>query len=135
MLKPNKTFEERNFDAEVNKVKYGKGGNTETRFEPVCVFSEEKTKALGFIPRFWRGRRNLIFFVENCVKAIKFKETTEEIQAFWTQKEAKEVVKKEIAKSLIKHKPMTWGQFIILLIPIGIILAFVLAIAMRTGVI
>jgi len=129
-LNLNRTFEEKKFGCDRNIVK---DGDNTVIFEPACVFSEKKTKFLGFIPRFWRGARNLVLFVDGAVNALKFGEVTEEMNPFWTQKEEKKLVKNEMKKSLTKHKPMTWMQFIILLIPIGFIAILLLKVATYLG--
>lgn len=130
-LKLNKTFEEKNFSCDRNIVKDEK--NTVT-FEPMNVFSEKKNKLLGVIPRFWRGSRNLILFVDGATQALGFGKTTKDMNPFWTQKEEKELVKREMKKSLATHKPMSWAQFVILLIPIFAIFLVVLKIAFYFGV-
>jgi len=129
-LNLNRTFEEKKFGCDRNIVKDGK--NTVV-FEPASVFSEKKTKALGFIPRFWRGARHLILFVDGAVNALKFGEVTEEMSPFWTQTEEKKLVKREMKKSLTTHKPMSWMQFIIILLPVGACFILLLKIATYLG--
>ena len=130
-LNLNRTFEEKSFGCDRNIVK--DGGNTVT-FEPASVFSEKKSKFLGFIPRFWKGARHLILFVDGSVNALKFGEVTDEMNPFWTQKEEKKLVKREMKKGLASHKPMSWAQFIILMIPIMACLILLLKISMQFGV-
>jgi len=130
-LNLNRTFEEKGFDCDRNIVKDGK--NT-VAFEPMNVFSEKKTKVLGIIPRFWKSARNLILFVDGAVNALKFAEVTEEMKPFWTQDEEKKLVKREMKKSLAEHKPITWTQFVILLLPLFAIFIVVLKIAFHFGV-
>lgn len=129
-LNLNRTFEEKKFGCDRNIVK---DGNNNVTFEPSCVFSEKKRKLFGLIPRFWKGSRNLILFVDGAVNALKFGEVKEEMNPFWTQKEERELVKREMKKSLAKHKPMSWMQFIIILIPIGICLILLLKMATYLG--
>jgi len=129
-LNLNRTFEEKKFGCDRNIVKDGK--NT-VAWTPACVFSEKKTKALGFIPRFWRGARHLILFVDGAVNALKFGEVTEDMNPFWTQKEERELVKREMKKSLATHKPMSWMQFIIILLPVAGCLILLLKIATYLG--
>ena len=130
-LNLNRTFEEKSFNCDRNIVK--DGGNTVV-FEPACVFNEKKTKFLRFIPRFWRGSRNLILFVDRAVNALRFSKVTKEMNPFWTQKEEKKLIKKEMKKSLAEHKPMSWAQFIILMIPIMACLILLLKISMQFGI-
>jgi len=122
----NKTFREKKFGCNRNIIKDGKN---ECEFEPACCFDE-----VG-IPRwkFWKRPRSLILFVDGAVKALRFSKTTEEMRPFWTQKEEEELIKRQMKKSLAKHKPMTWMQFIVLLIPVGIILILLLKIATYLG--
>ena len=125
-IKLNRKFEEKKFKTDVNVVTYDK--NKKVEFEPMCVFSEEKSRW-----RFWRSARELIFFVEGQVNALRFDKVTDKISASWTQKDVKELVKKEMAKALMEHKPMTWTQFIIILIPVLATLGLVFLIAKRIG--
>lgn len=127
-LNLNRTFKEKSFPCDRNIVKDGKN---KTLFEPACVFTEEKSKFLGL---FGRKGRNLIFFVEGARNALRFAKTTEEMNPFWTMEEAQEFIEKEITKALAKYKPMTWAQFIIVLIPILVMLGILLKIALFFGV-
>lgn len=124
-LNLNQTFEEKKFSCDRNLIKEGKN---ECEFEPVCVFHEKKSRW-----KFWRGARHLIIFVDGAVKALRFGKTTTNMNPFWTQKEERELVKREMKKSLAKHKPMSWAQFIILLIPIGLIMIVLLKMATHIG--
>jgi len=108
----NRTFVEKNFPSDVGVIKAGK--SDKVRFTPACVFSEEKTKFMGFIPRFWKGARNLILFVDGAVNAVEFSKVTTKLMPYWTKKEADEYIKKQIAKARLKFKPLTWGQVILL---------------------
>ena len=125
-LNLDRTFEEKSFKRDRNIIKDGK--NT-INFEPMCVFSEKKSRW-----RFWRGARHIIVFVDGAVKALRFGKVTEEMKPFWTQEEEKKLIKREMKKSLAEHKPMSWMQFIILLIPIFAIFIVVLKIAFQFGV-
>lgn len=125
------TFEERRFASERNKAKYGKKNNTETSFEPVCVFSERRSWSKF---KFWKNPRHLIFFVDEALSALRFGKAIDEIASMWTQDEIKTVVKKQMAKSLTEHKPLKWSQFIMLMIPIVAILILLVSIANRVGV-
>lgn len=127
-LNLNRTFEEKKFPCDRNIIKDGKN---EALFEPACVFTEEKRK---FLKIFGGKARNLIFFVEGARNALRFGETTDKMNPFWTMEEAEEFIEKEIAKSLAKYKPMTWGQFIIVLIPILACFILLLKIAFYFGV-
>jgi len=111
-LNLNRTFVEKDFPSDVGQLKAGK--HDKVAFTPACVFSEEKTKFMGFIPRFWKGARNLIFFVDGAKNAMKFSKVTDKMMPFWTKKEADEYIKKQIAKARLKFKPLTWGQVILL---------------------
>jgi hypothetical protein len=102
------TFEEKSVKFDGNKLKPEK--NDEVTFEPICVFSERKPRF-----RFWRGTRRLAFFVDGCVKALRFGTTTEEFQTYWTKKEARELVHKEIAKALTEYKPIKTWQFVVII--------------------
>jgi len=118
------------FDCDRNLIQDGK--NTIV-FQPASVFSEEKRKLFGIIPRFWKSARHLIVFVDGAVEALKFARVTKTMNAFWTQKEEKELIKREMKKSLAKHKPMTWAQFIIVLIPVFACLVILLKLALYLG--
>ena len=83
--------------------------------------------------RFWRSAREIILFVDGQPDALRFDKVTDKISASWTQKDVKELVKKEMAKALMEHKPMTWTQFIIILIPVLATLGLVFLIAKRIG--
>lgn len=50
------TFEEKSVKFDGNKLKPEK--NDEVTFEPICVFSERKSRL-----RFWRGARRLAFLL------------------------------------------------------------------------
>lgn len=130
-LNLNRTFEEKKFGCDRNIVKDGKNN---IMFEPACVFSEKKRKLFGVIPRFWKGARHLILFVDGAVKALKFAEVTENMNPFWTQEEEEKLIEREMKKSLAKHKPMTWAQFIILLIPIIACFVILLKMSFQIGV-
>jgi len=118
------TFEEKGLPVDRNKIKDGKG----VEFEPICVFHERKPRRV-----FWRSPRHLILFVDGALKALRFKKGDTTMMPFWTKKEAGEFVNMEIAKSLTQLKPMTWGQFIVLLIPLAISLIILIKIALTMG--
>jgi hypothetical protein len=99
------------------------------RFSPDSVFYERK-------PRFLRGRRKVILYVEGLPKALKFKETDvkegkktslENPNPHWTMKESQEFVDRQIAESLEDQKPLTWLQFFILAVPVVVTLIVVIA--------
>lgn len=119
------TFTDEKIAFDGNKLR---DGDDRPEFEPICIFQERKSRRV-----FWRKPRRLLFLVQGAVKALKFKEQDETMLPMWTKKEAKEFVNVEIAKSMIRFKPMTWGQFIILLIPIVVILGVILKIAFTIG--
>jgi len=119
-LNLDRTFEEKNYPRDVNKIKVGKKDNV--AFEPACVFSERKKKKWKFIPRFWSGTRNLILFVDGAKNALKFSKVTEEMMPLWTKKEASEHVKKQIAKARLKFSPITWGKTILIVVLIIIVI-------------
>ena len=125
-LNLNNTFREKKFKCDRNILEDGKN---ETEFEPVCVFSETGISRW----KFWKRGRHLIFFVDGAIEALRFGKTTSEMNPFWTQGEEKELVRREMKKSLAKHKPMTWLQFILLLAPIVAILIVVLRMASQIG--
>jgi len=129
-LNLNRTFVEKNFSCDRNLVK--DGGDT-IAFEPASVFSEKKRKFLGFIPRFWKSARHIIVFVDGAVQALKFGEVKEDMNPFWTQKEEKELVRREMKKSLATHKPMSWAQFIIVLAPVFACLIILVKLALHLG--
>jgi len=119
-LNLNRTFEEKNFPCDRNIIKAGK--KDKVAFEPVCVFSEKKTKFLRVIPRFWKIPRNLIVFVDGAKNALKFSEVTDEMMPFWTKPEAIEHVDKEIAKARVKEQLITWGKAILIVILLIIVI-------------
>jgi len=125
-LNLNNTFREKKFGCKRNIVKDGKN---ETEFEPICVFAEEG------IPRwkFWKRGRRLIFFVDGALRALRFGKTTEEMNPFDTQEDIRKLIVKEMKKSLAKHKPMSWMQFIIILLPVAGCLILLLKIATYLG--
>lgn len=114
-LNLNRTFEEKTYPCDRNKVKVGK--KETVTFEPACVFSEEKSKL-----RFWKRARHLIVFVDGAKNALKFSEVTDEMMPFWTVKEVTELVNKLVAKARLKFKPMTWGQVILIAILLIIVI-------------
>ena len=103
-------------------------GEDRINMQPACVFSERKKRG------FFRTRRRIVLFVQGTANALKFKnveitksdgskeptQTIEDLNPFWTMGEAAQFVEKKIAESLDEHKPMTWIQFIILLVPLAI---------------
>lgn len=127
------TFDEIKIDREMGKLN---DGQSKMIFTPAHVFVERKK------PMF-KNRRRIIIYPEGGTKPIKFKEVTipdgkkaaelDDVVPFWTQAEAREFVHKETTDSLKKHKPMSWAQFIIILIPCIIILGVVLKIASQVG--
>lgn len=126
-LSLDRTFVEKSFKRDRNIVKDGKN---EVSFEPASVFSEEKSRW-----KFWKASRHLILFVDGATEALKFSKTTKEMNPFWTQEDETKLVRREMKKSLMEQKPMTWMQFIILLIPIIVILILVLKNTLERGVI
>ena len=122
----NRTFDEKNFKTDVGKIYEEKG--LEVGYEPACVLSENKPKWV-----FWRSARHIILFVEGAVKALKFKEAGKDLQPFWTKKESRLFVRKEITKALQEFKPMKWSQFILIFIPVVFILILLIRIAMTVG--
>lgn len=132
-LNLNRTFEEKDFPCDRNVITDQKGrvikreiGKIE--FEPAMVFSEIKPRW-----RFWRTARNLILFVDGAKKALQFSKVTKEMMPFWTKKEAKEFVNKEIAKSLTRFKALTIWEFIIILILLIVIIIISLKGALTIG--
>jgi len=126
ILRLNRRFKEANFKTDQNNIHYeGK----KTKFEPYCVFSEEKPRY-----KFWRGARQIVLFVDGCAKALRFKEATEDLVAFMTQKEARNFVDCEIKQSLEQYKPMKWSQVILLAIPIFVTMFVVIMTALHFGV-
>lgn len=119
------TFEDVRLAFERNKLH---DGSDRPMFEPICIFQERKPRRV-----FWRKPRRLIFLVDGATNALKFAKADESMLPFWTKGEAKEFVNVEIAKSLTRFKPMTWGQFIIILIPVLIGLGILIKIAMSIG--
>lgn len=114
-LRTNRTFREKKFPLEGNKLIPKKG--EEVRFSPGCVFDEEKTWNRL---KFWRSPRKLIFYVKGTVEAIKFNENMKGLNPFWDMGEAGDFVHKLIAKTKAEQKPMKWSQFIILAIMLGV---------------
>lgn len=133
------TFDETTLTREGGKIT-DNGGTV--IFTPRHVFVERKKRPL-------KARRRIVIFAEGTREPLKFKEVElpkgevdetgkpklkmDDINPYWTQGEAKEFVNKETADSLKKHKPMTWAQFIILLIPIVVCLLILLKIASQVG--
>jgi hypothetical protein len=127
------TFDEIKLPRDAGKVKDGKN---EVMMQPACVFTEKKTSIL-------KSKRKIILFVEGTTKALKFKNVStdpkqeklrmEDFNPYWTIGEAKQFVEKETAKSLEKHKPMTWAQFVIILIPVLITAGMVAKLLMHFG--
>lgn len=119
------TFDEKKFKRDGGKLQ---DGSNEVLFQPACVFTENKKRGA------LRGKRKLLLFVEGTRQALKFQAVKDKAGKvklvmkdplpFWTMGEAAEFVDKKVTESLMRHKPMTWAQFIILLVPI-IILLFV----------
>lgn len=127
LIRLNNTFKEKVFKTDQNKLLYEK--KKETRFEPISVFSEEKPRW-----KFWRSARNLIFFVDGALEALKFGAITKDMRPFWTQKEIDKIVKKKMAEALTEHKPMKWSQVILLFIGLMANLVILIAIAQRLGI-
>jgi hypothetical protein len=94
-------------------------------FSPECIFEDTKKK------RFTKTKR-FIMYVEGTTQALKFKEVPDpdpdkpklamnDFNPFWTIREAKEFVDKQVSLAIENMKPMTMWQFafvIILLIAI-----------------
>ena len=119
------TFVEKEFSTDNNVIRPEK--NEEVRFTPSCVIHERRSWSRF---KFYRHPRDLVFFVKGTVEAIKFSENLKEMNPFWTMKEATDFVHKQILKSLSEHKPMTWTQFILILIPILIIMVLAIRVNM-----
>jgi hypothetical protein len=111
-------------------------GQNKIMMQPACVFFEKKRVGL------FKKPRRIVLYVEGARNALKFKSITEGKEStnslddpmpFWTQREAKEFVAKETQESLKKHKPLTWSQFIIFLIPSVATLFLVFKIALSLG--
>lgn len=111
------------------------GTTTTVDAPPMCTFTENKG-------HFWRRPRKIVLYVQGTTKALKFKAVNvddktklemDDMNPYWTQKEAREFVAKEVAEARKKHKPMTWGQFILLAIPVVVILVLVLKVALQVG--
>ncbi len=126
-LNLNRTFDEKNFPTGTGKIYDEK---EEVNYEPICVFTENKSRW-----KFWKGARNLIFFVDGALHALKFKEKTDDLNPYWSKKEARLFVYKMIMKALQEFKPIKMWQFIILLIPNIIILFVLIRIASVIGAI
>lgn len=122
-----RTFEEKKVEFDRNKLKPRK--KDEVFFEPASVFTERKH---GFLSKL-KGSRNLVFYVNGALNALKFAEKTDAMEPFWTKKEAKEFVDKETAKSLTKFKPLTIWEFIIILAILIIILIVSIKCALSIG--
>jgi len=132
-LNLDRTFEEVKLKVASGKITDGKNV---VLFEPACVFHERNKP-------FFRARRKIVLFVDGARNALKFKPvpdakdkeslTMDDFNPFWTMGESAEFVDKEITKSLMKHKPMTWAQFVIVLIPVLITLGIVVKLALQFG--
>lgn len=110
-------------------------GEDRILMQPAAVFTERKGRLL-------RGKRHIILFVKGTSEALKFKEVVTEKgteismddpNPFWTMKDSARFVEKKIAESLKENKPMTWLQFILLLIPLGITCFGVLKLLFHLG--
>lgn len=122
------TYEDKKIGYDVNKLKPRK--KEKVNFEPICVFRERKKG--GFFSRFRRGK-SLILFVNGAKNALRFSKITDKLQPLWTKAEAKEFVKKEMAKAHMEAKPMTWRQFFLILGINIITLVVVFVLANRMG--
>lgn len=120
------TFEDKKVPFEVNKLKPTK--KKEVKFEPICVFKQRKKRG-----RFswFRKEKSLILYVNGAYQALRFGKVTSTLQPLWTKEEAERFVKKQVAKSLEEYKPMTWSQFIIILVPVALSLFILLKIALH----
>lgn len=117
------TFDERKFKRDGAKLF---DGSNEVLFNPASIFTENKR--LGIL----RPKRRMLLFVEGTRQALKFKYTKEKGKTakpsmddpnpYWTMGEAAEFVDKKVTESLMRHKPMTWAQFVIILIPVILLL-------------
>lgn len=131
------TFEEKVLTRQGGKI--DDGGGT-VIFTPRNVFIEKKKRG------FFKKQRRLVIYAEGTRNALKFKEVEklpdgksklemDDLNPFWTQGEAAEFVHKETADSLKSHKPLTWSQFIIILIPTIICLGLLFKIGSHIGAI
>jgi hypothetical protein len=77
--------------------------------------------------------RKLILFVDGCLNALKFSESTEGLQIAWTQKEAEEYVKKQIALEQERFKVMKTWQFVIIMGFLVIVLLILVKIGASIG--
>jgi hypothetical protein len=76
----------------------------------------------------------LILFGEGCVNAYKFDKTMKGLQTHWSEDEAQRVQEKQLALSIEKQKPFTWGQVILLAVPIFLNLILMVAMCNRLGI-
>ncbi len=119
------TFEEDSYEIDAFHLKDGK---KTVEFTPLNVFTERKSKLA-----FWRASRKLLWFVDGCVKAVKWSDTLAELQLAWTRDEAIADLKKELAKAHAEqHIIKTW-HFVALFIPTVVILLLLLRLAMMWG--
>lgn len=125
-LNLDRTFEETKIERDGGKLK---DGNNTINFEPSAVFDEKKKR------HWWQSKRKLVLYVENTTKALKFKDVPntegkaklamDDFNPFWTMKEAKEFVERQVAEAIKERKPMTMWQFIAFIALLVIILGVV----------
>ena len=128
-----RTFEEIKLNREAGQIKDGEGT---VMFEPAAVFDERNKRR-------FRKKRKLVIYVEGTTEALKFKPITDaegkpeldaqgnpklgmdDFNPFWTVRQSKEFVARQVADTLEQHKPMTWTQFILFFALLAIILGVV----------
>jgi hypothetical protein len=86
-----------------------------------------------FLSRRHEATRKLILFVDGCLNALKFSESTDGLQIAWTQKEAEEYVKKQIALEQERFKVMKTWQFVVIMGFLVIVLLILVKIGSTIG--
>ncbi len=124
-LNLDKTYEEAMTVCEEGKIDWSKKKKPE--YEPDAVFRPQHRGRLFRKPQ-------LILFGEGCSEAYKFDKKTKGLQTHWTEEEAQRVQEKQLALSIEKYKPFTWGQVILLAVPTFITLFLAVVIANRVGI-
>ena len=124
-LNLDKTYEDEKKVCEKGIIDWNKEKHPE--YEPDAVFRPLHDGRIFKKPQ-------LILFGEGCSDAYKFDKKTKGLQTHWTEAEAQRVQEKQLALSIEKQKPFTWGQVILLAVPIILNLILMIAIANRLGI-
>jgi hypothetical protein len=122
VLKPTGQYKDRTVKVlDNNKLKIG---DSTPNFSPLNFFEEDLKPII-----FWRRPRRKLLWVEGMAKVLSFKELKDdvgELQWWWTNKEVRQYIKKEIAKAKMEVKPISRIEFVVILAFLIVIIVLLL---------